>query len=93
MTSPVQWRPKAIEDLARIVTHISEENPVAARQVGRELLLAGDSLTLFPYRGRHGLVPGTRELVSYYPYILVYRLIGDKIIVLRIWHGAQNRPE
>jgi len=90
--TPVQWRPRALEDLARIVTHISEENPVAARQIGRELLLAGDSLALFPHRGRRGLVPGTRELISYYPYILVYRLTAAEVSVLRIWHGAQNRP-
>ena len=57
----VRWRPKALEELARIVRRISEENPVAARQVGRELLLAGDSLSLFPYRGRVGRMPGTRD--------------------------------
>ena len=91
MTSSVEWRPKALEDLARIVTHSNEENPVAARQVGRELLLAGDSLALFPYRGRHGLVPGTRELVFCHPYILVYSVIGANVSVLRIWHGAQLR--
>lgn len=71
MTVPVQWRPRALEDLVRIVSHIAEENPIAARQIGRELLLSGDSLALFPHRGRRGLVHGTRELVSYRPYILV----------------------
>ncbi len=91
MTVPVQWRPRALEDLARIVSHISEENPIAARQVGRELLLSGDSLTLFPHRGRPGLVPGTRELVSYWPYILVYRVTRDGVSILRVWHGAQHR--
>lgn len=71
MTTPVIWRPAAFTDLARIVAHIAAENPIAARQVGRELLLAGDSLTMFPHRGRRGRVSGTRELVAYPPYILV----------------------
>ena len=91
MTVLVQWRPRASEDLARIVRHIAEENPIAARQVGRELLLSGDSLALFPHRGRHGLVKGTRELVSYSPYILVYRVAGNNVSILRVWHAAQRR--
>jgi len=90
--SLVRWRQKALEELARIVRHISEENPVAARQVGRELVLAGDSLSLFPHRGRVGRVPGTRELVAYHPYILVYRIAGNgEVHITRVWHGAQRR--
>ena len=88
----VRWRPRALEVLARIVRRISEENPVAARQVGRELVLAGDSLSLFPYRGRVGRVPGTRELVVCHPYILVYRIASNgEVTITWIWHGAQNR--
>jgi plasmid stabilization system protein ParE len=45
---PVIWRAKALTDVGRIVRHIAEDNPVAARRIGRELLLAGDSLELFP---------------------------------------------
>ena len=41
---PVIWRAKALADVGRIVRHVATENPVAARQIGRELLLAGDSL-------------------------------------------------
>ena len=55
----VLWRQAAYADVARIVQHIAEENPIAARQVVRKLLLAGDSLTMFPNRGRPGGVPGT----------------------------------
>lgn len=88
----VFWREAARVDVARIVRHIAEENPVAARQVARELLLAGDSLVMFPRRGRAGRVPNTRELVVLRPYILVY-MVGDdnSVSILRVWHGAQNR--
>jgi hypothetical protein len=37
-------------------------------------------------------VPGTRELpFSLLPYIAVYRVIGDIVEILHIWHGAQDR--
>jgi toxin ParE1/3/4 len=92
MTDTVHWRPMALEDLARIVRHITEENPIAARRVGRELLLAGDSLAVFPCRGRRGRAPGTRELVSVHPYIIVYQIeAGKGVTIVRVWHGAQNR--
>lgn len=87
----VVWREVARADVARIIHYIAAENPIAARQLARELLLAGDSLTVFPRRGRRGRVHGTRELVVVPPYILVYEIVGDAVIILRVWHGAQNR--
>lgn len=52
----VAWRRRAVADLHRIAKHIADENPLAARRVLQELLLAGDSLTEFPRRGRPGRV-------------------------------------
>ena len=89
----VVWRARALADVVRIVSYIANDNPIAARRVGRELLLAGDSLTTFPYRGRPGRQPGTRELVALPPYIVVYRISADDMVtIIRIWHAAQDRP-
>lgn len=88
----VVWREDARDDVIRITRYIAEENPAAARQVARELLLAGDSLAVFPHRGRAGRISGTRELVAVRPYIVVYEVAVDgTVFILRIWHGAQNR--
>lgn len=87
----VQWRRRALLDLQRIVTHIADENPVAARRVSRELLLAADSLSIFPRRGRPGLLAGTREMVAVSPYILIYSVDEEGVTILRVWHGAQDR--
>jgi uncharacterized DUF497 family protein/plasmid stabilization system protein ParE len=89
----VVWRDDARADVISIIEHIRLENPVAARQVGREILLAGDGLALFPRRGRVGRVPGTREYVAFRLYIIVYEIVGeDRIDILNIWHGAQDKP-
>ena len=87
----VVWQAAALADIRRILGYITTENPAAARRIARELMLAGDSLELFPLRGRTGLVPGTRELVAVRPYILVYEAEGDSIRILRVWHSAQDR--
>lgn len=89
---PVIWSPEAVDDIARITTHIAAENPIAARRVAQELVLAADSLTLFPQRGRPSPLPGRRELVAIRPYIIVYRILaGETVDILRVWHAAQDR--
>jgi toxin ParE1/3/4 len=89
----VRWRAEALADVVRLVRYISEENPIAARQMGRELLLAGDSLAVFPRRGRRGVDPTTRELVTVRPYVIVYQLDeAGNATILNVWHSAQDRP-
>ena len=78
----VIWRARALADIGRIVRYIATDNPIAARRVGRELLLAGDSLTMFPRRGRRGRQPGTRELVALPPYIIVNRVAADDTVTI-----------
>jgi len=90
---PVVWRARALADVARTIRHIATDNPVAARRVGRELLLAGDSLVLFPARGRPGRLAGTRALIVTLRYVIVYRTGAEgAVTILRVWHAAQARP-
>ncbi|QCN94003.1 type II toxin-antitoxin system RelE/ParE family toxin [Azospirillum argentinense] len=88
----VVWRAAARADLVRILHYVSQENPVAARRLAQELVLAGDSLQVFPRRGRRGLVEGTRELVVVRPYVIVHDIGEDETVsILRLWHSAQDR--
>jgi toxin ParE1/3/4 len=87
----VVWQASALADIRRILDYIAAENPAAARRIAQELVLAGDSLELFPQRGRAGLVPGTRELVAIRPYVVVYEVAAENVRILRIWHSAQDR--
>ena len=87
----LEFKRPALEDLASIQAYIGARNPRAAARMAQELLLACEKLELFPDRGRGGLVPGTRELTTVWPYIIVYRHTLERIDILRIWHGAQNR--
>ncbi|MBU6357778.1 MAG: type II toxin-antitoxin system RelE/ParE family toxin [Rhodospirillales bacterium] len=90
----VEWHPLALEDRDVIVAYLELLNPNAASSVLRGLVLAGDSLALFPTRGRVGLATGTRELVAVWPYLIVYQvdMSSDTVRILRIWHVAQDRP-
>ena len=87
----VVWTDQAARDVERITRHIAQDNPTAARRMARELLVAGDSLVMFPRRGRRGRVAGTRELVAIFPYAIIYSVGADTVDILRVWHGAQDR--
>lgn len=54
----------ALDDRDAILAYLEPLNPHAAVNLLQALVLAGDSLGLFPHRGRPGLVSGTRELVT-----------------------------
>jgi plasmid stabilization system protein ParE len=79
--------------LAHFLKRISEDNPSAARRVGRTIYEGVAALRNFPNRGRLGVVPGTRELVfAPLPYIAVYEIVENQAFILRIRHTAQNWP-
>jgi toxin ParE1/3/4 len=48
---------------------------------------------MFPFRGRAGEEPDTRELVvPRTAYIVVYRVRESVVEILRVIHGAQQWP-
>jgi toxin ParE1/3/4 len=50
-------------------------------------------LSTLPKSGRPGRIPDTRELVlTGTPFILPYRIVGDAIQILRVFHGARRWP-
>jgi len=80
-------------DLEHIRDTIISENPAAAEKVQQAIAKAIELLQSFPYLGRPGALKGTREkAVKSLPYIVVYRVQVDELIILRIFRGAQNRP-
>ena len=56
-------RTNAATDFARVIDRIREDNPAAAQRVARTIFTAVAGLSKFPWRGRLGLAPGTRELL------------------------------
>lgn len=90
-TFAIQFTRSALNDIRRIESHIGEENPAAASRVAIQIVATCDRLEYLPERGRPGLVSGTRELVSCWPYVIVYRISGSSVEILRVWHSAQDR--
>ena len=88
----LRWTPGAADDLRHIKDYLTEHHPEFAQPTVLELYEGIRSLKSTPYRGKLGREEGTRELVfTRLPYVAVYRIKGEEIEVLHIYHGAQDR--
>ena len=87
----VVWTVAARDDLRAIRDYIRQFNPAAARRIAIALVAAADSLTELPERGRPAGT-GRREVVSIWPYVIRYQVLGDRVVILRVRHGRQ-RPD
>ena len=85
----VIWAPRAANDLQSIRDYIGQFNPAAAARFAAQLVATAESLTDFSQRGR----PASgkrRELVVIWPYVIRYRIEADRVVILRIRHGARR---
>ena len=89
----VRWLRAALLNLDQEATHIASEDPVAADVVVKRILSAISMLAEQPGLGRPGRVPGTRELiVARTPYCVPYRVHGDTVEILRVFHTSRRPP-
>jgi toxin ParE1/3/4 len=92
-TVTIFWTSKALSDLRGLRLYIAQDAPGNAAVIVARIRTTAQSLEPFPYRGRPGGRRNTRELiVPRTPYIIVYRVIGETVQILRIFHGAQRWP-
>jgi len=90
----VVWSPRAIGHLVDLRAYIARENPAAAGRTAATLLAAIDRLAHLPNLGRSGRVSGTRELVvPGTPYAVPYRLRGEFLEIIAVFHGRQSWPK
>jgi plasmid stabilization system protein ParE len=88
----LRWLRSGSVSLRRHVNFIAAENPAAAARVRRRIRSVVLRLVDFPESGRVGQVPGTRELIiGNLPYIVLYRVSGDVVEILRVFHSSQDR--
>lgn len=88
------WLRRAIADRDAQLDYIAQDNPGAAIEQGDRIAYQVEMLAEHPELGRAGRKQGTRELViSRTPFIVVYRIRGERIELLRLLHGAQQWPD
>jgi toxin ParE1/3/4 len=90
----IVWSPRAIEHLAHLRAYIARDDPKAANRIASASLEAVERLAELPNLGRPGRVTGTRELVvPGTQYVIPYRVRGDRLEVIAVFHGRQKWPK
>ena len=98
MTRPaIEWTEQAVRQLDQAHDYIALSNSEeVADRITTRIVTSIQLLSTFPMSGRSGRVPGTRELVTYIsntPFIAAYAIDHDRIVILVLYHGAQQWPE
>ena len=92
MLVEIVWSALARTRLREIRDYIARDKPEAAERLAMRIVVMVEALRNHPYLGRAGAEPGIRELViASTPYIILYRVQGERVVISAIWHGAQRR--
>lgn len=90
----VKWLVKALANLTDEADYIAAHSPANAKAFFIHILASVDQLKEHPHLGRAGRVSGIRELVIIgYPYIIPYRIKGDAVEILRVFHTSRSWPK
>jgi len=90
----VRFTLEALMHIDGIQFYIERRSPRAAAHIVARIFAEVDRLGEFPQLGRVGIVPGTYEwTVTGLPYVIVHEVDddNDQVVVIGIFHGAQDR--
>lgn len=93
MVVRIEWLLRARRNLKEDADYIAADDPKAAARVVLRIEDAVNRLIELPNLGRPGRLPGTRELVvPGTPYLASYRVRGQRIQILRVFHARRRWP-
>lgn len=89
---PAQWE---LEEIAR--THMALSGPNSARKMTDRIFDAMEQLTRFPLSGppirdKELKTAGYRYVLAG-KYLIIYRVLGESVVVYHIAHGATDYPK
>ena len=86
----IVWTRRALVRLELIRAYVAQFDPEAAQRLAGRLVEAAHGLEDFPHRGRPAS-RGRRELAIIPPYVIRYKVEGDRVLIGDIKHGRQLR--
>ncbi len=89
----VRWTNRASRDVGRLSGFLAPVAPVSAAKVAQALTVAPNRLIDFPRVGQpaEGYTDKEVRKLTVGQYIMHYEIMGEEVIILRIWHGREDR--
>jgi toxin ParE1/3/4 len=86
------WSPLARARLQEIRAYVARDKPQPAERLATRIVAVVEALRNHPHLGRAAAEPGIRELlIGGTPYIVLYRVRGQRVTISTVWHGAQRK--
>ncbi len=89
------WLPEAKEDIRRLFEFLTDKDMDAAGRMLQRVRTGATTLLEFPLAGkRMDEATERRELFVTFgvgAYVLRYRLLGETLVVIRVWHSRELR--
>lgn len=91
----LRWLPAAFQDIERLYEFLVEKDPNAAARAMEVILDGAEILEDMPEIGKP-MNDDTSRRELYLPfgagaYVLRYKLDGEKIVIIRVWHSREHR--
>jgi plasmid stabilization system protein ParE len=89
----VQWTDKALIDTERLYHFLAQYDRDAALSMAARLDAAPAKLIAHPRLGERVEAYATKEVrkLSVGRYVMHYEIVGDRILILRLWHAREER--
>ena len=93
----VVWRERALQDIDRLYDFLYKKSEEAAEKAAQVVLRGSSLLEESPRLGRP-MADGTGRRELFIPfgarfYVLRYFLTGETVVIVRVWHGREDRKE
>ena len=94
LTYRIEIRPNAIRDVERAAAWYEQQEPGLGERFIREVFDAAELLAKNPlvYRVRHQTLGIRWCYPAYFPYRIVFRCSGNRVIIAAVLHAAQQEP-
>jgi toxin ParE1/3/4 len=88
----IVWSPLARARLREIHAFVALDKPDAAGRLATRIVAIVEALRGHPRLGRTGSESGVRELVvAGTPYVILYRVRGNRVTISTSWHAARRK--
>jgi addiction module RelE/StbE family toxin len=82
----------SLADRDAIMDYVAQDSPKAAIELDLEFEAKAENARQRPKLYKPGRMKGTREIVVRPSYVMVYRVTGDLVEIVRVLHAAQEWP-
>jgi toxin ParE1/3/4 len=81
----------ALRDINSVLVYIAKDDAAAVARVVDRIRQVAELLATSPFLGRPGR-RGARFLsIAGLPYVIIYRVAGDSVRIMAVFHTARNR--